>query len=139
MITKLLKNIFVPFFAKIQALEYSLGLIADYVVETGTDGIWTYEKWQSGKAVCWGNSAQTVDVNTAWGHLYLGWLADISLPSGLFTNIATVVGTADAGSGMWVDMRIVTNPTTVGGYAYINVSKTALEVNVRMIVIGTWK
>jgi hypothetical protein len=26
----------------------------DYVVEIGTDGIWTYRKWKSGLAECWG-------------------------------------------------------------------------------------
>ena len=26
----------------------------DYVVEQGTSGIWTYRKWNSGKAECWG-------------------------------------------------------------------------------------
>lgn len=28
--------------------------LADYVVEQGTDGIWTYRKWNSGIAECWG-------------------------------------------------------------------------------------
>ena len=27
--------------------------IADYIVETGTSGIWTYRKWNSGIAECW--------------------------------------------------------------------------------------
>lgn len=26
----------------------------DYIVQNGTSGIWTWEKWNSGKAVCWG-------------------------------------------------------------------------------------
>ena len=28
---------------------------ADYIVEQGTDGIWTYRKWASGIAECWAN------------------------------------------------------------------------------------
>lgn len=31
----------------------------DYIVESGTKGIWTYEKWASGKAVCWGMTDHT--------------------------------------------------------------------------------
>lgn len=27
----------------------------DYIVESGTNGIWTYQKWKSGVAKCWGN------------------------------------------------------------------------------------
>ncbi len=38
--------------------------LADYVVESGISGIWSYEKWASGKAVCWGNTVATYkDVN----------------------------------------------------------------------------
>lgn len=35
-----------------------LGLISDYVVEQGTSGIWTYQKWNSGVAKCWGRITQ---------------------------------------------------------------------------------
>lgn len=34
--------------------------VADYIVEQGTSGIWTYEKWASGKAKCWGKFSQNV-------------------------------------------------------------------------------
>lgn len=27
----------------------------DFIVDTGTEGIWTYRKWNSGIAECWGN------------------------------------------------------------------------------------
>lgn len=39
---------------KIKEIAEKLGLIADYVVEQGTSGIWTYRKWNSGIAECWG-------------------------------------------------------------------------------------
>ena len=41
----------------------------DYIVEQGTSGIWTWEKWNSGKAVCWGNQSLTVTINEAWGNI----------------------------------------------------------------------
>lgn len=37
-----------------------LNLINDYVVETGTSGIWTYRKWNSGIAECWGRWTGTL-------------------------------------------------------------------------------
>ena len=37
---------------------YKLGLISDFVVERGTSGIWTYRKWNSGVAECWGRITQ---------------------------------------------------------------------------------
>lgn len=42
------------------------GLLGDYVIERGANGIWTYEKWASGKAVCWAKIPYTValgDIN----------------------------------------------------------------------------
>lgn len=43
----------------------------DYVVQRGTSGIWTYEKWQSGKAVCWGRTqVVTANISYAWGNIY---------------------------------------------------------------------
>jgi hypothetical protein len=42
---------------------------ADYIVERGVAGMWTWEKWNSGKAVCWGNQSLTVTINEAWGNI----------------------------------------------------------------------
>jgi len=44
---------------RIDQLAYNYGLIADYVVEYGTSGIWTYRKWASGIAECWGKHTYT--------------------------------------------------------------------------------
>lgn len=44
--------------------------VADYVVEQGTRGMWTYRKWNSGNAECWGSKTITVNVNEPWGPLF---------------------------------------------------------------------
>ena len=41
--------------ATVEGILANLG-IGDYVVERGGNGIWTYEKWNSGVAKCWGAS-----------------------------------------------------------------------------------
>ena len=46
---------------------------ADYVVEEGTSGIWTYRKWSSGKVDCWGSASSSS----------LTWYA---YPTGLYYN-----------------------------------------------------
>lgn len=43
-----------PLITKVKEIAEKLGFIADYVVEQGTSGIWTYRKWNSGIAECWG-------------------------------------------------------------------------------------
>lgn len=44
--------------------------LADYVIATGTSGIWTYRKWKSGIAECWGRKSVSTAINSAWGNLY---------------------------------------------------------------------
>ena len=46
--------------------EYVGNMAVDHVVDQGTDGIWTYRKWASGIAECWGYSSKslTLSANT---------------------------------------------------------------------------
>ena len=58
-------------FIKQDGMLRQLPLI-DVIVEQGTSGIWTYRKWSSGKAECWGTyTAEPQLLNTAWGNLYV--------------------------------------------------------------------
>ena len=41
--------------------------MADYIVETGTVGEWTYEKWASGKAECWCVTTPMFTPSKPWG------------------------------------------------------------------------
>lgn len=60
----------------------------DHIIEQGTNGIWTYRKWNSGIAECWGiHPVDSCDISTAWGYLFesaAGFRVDF--PSGLFIN-----------------------------------------------------
>ena len=57
---------------------------ADYVIEEGTDGIWTYRKWNSGIAECWGTQSFTGINGTAWGNQYTANVGYVDYPVGLF-------------------------------------------------------
>lgn len=51
--------------------EIDIDAAADYVVETGTSDIWTYRKWNSGVAECWGTIAPaSYDITGTWGSIY---------------------------------------------------------------------
>ena len=70
----------------IKDILVKLNLIADYVVEQGTSGIWTYRKWNSGIAECWGNTTYTQSSNFgAWGNNYIS--SEISPKAYPFTFI----------------------------------------------------
>ena len=57
--------------------------LADFVIQQGISGAWTYRKWKSGIAECWCQHSFTATVSTAWGVLYES--GAISLPAFPFT------------------------------------------------------
>ena len=61
-------------------------LSTDYIVEEGTDGIWTYRKWNSGIAECWGKHKFSNIPATAWGNIYMASCGSVNFPAGLFNN-----------------------------------------------------
>ena len=90
----------------------------DYVVEYGTNGIWTYRKWASGIAECWGETENiTLNYSTnIVGYLYIPSAGtSVALPSGLFTNIAssTVNGFEPSNLGWAVLCSCSATTTTV--------------------------
>ena len=98
-----LKNIFSNIVKEVKSLEYSLGLIRDYVVEQGTDDIWTYRKWASGVAECWGRFISNVTWNK-WGNVYQGTPSPqyATYPTGLFSTnpiLSIVCYSTDGNSG----------------------------------------
>lgn len=58
-----LKNTLKAISTKIQALDTALSV--DYIVEQGTSGMWTYRKWNSGIAECWGQVTASVYYGTS--------------------------------------------------------------------------
>lgn len=70
----------------------------DWIVEEGTDGIWTYRKWNSGIAECWGTDTRSGSW-TQWGTLYelSGGSYRTSYPTGLFIERPLCVATMKSG------------------------------------------
>lgn len=60
--------------------------LADYVVDQGTSGIWTWRKWNSGIAECWGQANVTQTSSSTEGSLYYV-LKYVNFPTNLFTSI----------------------------------------------------
>lgn len=57
--------------------ELKSDISADYVIDQGTTGAWTWRKWHSGIAEMWGIfEATSLAVNNAWGSVYYGtWMS----------------------------------------------------------------
>ena len=86
-------------------IKYKGSIIADFIVEQGTSGIWTYRKWYSGIAECWGTYEQKdVSVSAAWGALFESPGYNVALPSGLFKETPTFTVALDSSLGCMLQM-----------------------------------
>ena len=75
--------------SKVMTLVNSGGS-ADYLVEEGTEGIWTYRKWASGIAECWGQQTYPSATFTQAYSFYYRQLGTTNYPSGLFIEPPTL-------------------------------------------------
>ena len=81
-----------------KGINFTNGVVADFVVEQGESGIWHYRKWYSGKAECWGRSRATVSISTTWGSLYYGTSTGVAFPTELFNADPMCQVTAEFGA-----------------------------------------
>lgn len=58
----------------------------DYVLEQGTSGIWTYRKWASGAAECWGEVTVNTAITEKLGAMAFAVTPYFAWPSGLFST-----------------------------------------------------
>ena len=113
---------------------------ADCVVKQGTSGIWTYRKWQSGIAECWGVYTASIAVNIS-SPAYGGYRSNgnsVNLPSGLFKANPVVNGTFNTSQGVWLTAMWATT-TTVSFYLSCGSSMAAANRPVCITVHGRWK
>lgn len=124
--------------------------LVDYVVETGseamgTNGTWYWEKWNSGKAVCWGKrNFGSMAVTTSWGNLYRSAVQSQDLPSGLFIAAPEVIliNMVDASYGGFIAKHETSAPsaTNTGSFIYVRpASATTTRSHISFHVIGRWQ
>lgn len=125
----------------LKSILQRLGAIADYVVEEGESGIWTYRKWASGVAECWGvfTTASSATQNTEGASYFTGWKG--TYPSNLF--IARPVLNGDCRFN-WIggfNQALSSNTaTTWYGYLWSFVSRAPhANIDINLYAIGKWK
>ena len=127
----------------INNIEAKLDKISDYIIESGTSGIWTYRKWSNGIAECWGNTIIAPNVWEVWGNAYEchPYLDPISFPANLFSEDPEFFSSSCGAQG------------TIGIENFGTVSKTQTpilyavrpnqgnngNIKVSMRAIGKWK
>jgi|GEM_PF-2979750 hypothetical protein len=112
--------------------------VADFVVEQGISGYWTYRKWNSGTAEAWCTRSITLNLSTQFGYVYAGQNESIDLPNGLFSSTDGMYVQL-TGNNLWTascDIKAV-NALTIkffSGHKYEN-SVGSYDVYVK----GRWK
>ena len=135
-------NNFSTSFATSFASSFSSSLsstVKDYVVEQGEKDFWTYRKWNSGIAECWGNKSatpttvngtNTISVSLPFTFAGTGYTVDISpAKTGLYIS---AMGDCNANG----DLSHTTSSFTM---AYRYNSGTAYGVSFNLHVHGKWK
>ena len=119
-------------------IAYRLNLIADYVVETGTSGIWKYEKWASGKAVLNGVYTLASGTFAATGSVYYRTVNNLLFPTDFFADVpyhvsgAIQMGNVGAFSGYTVTKNAL-------NFSVLSAVSTARAVTFDFEVKGLWK
>lgn len=120
--------------------------IADYVIEQGTSGMWTYEKWASGKAVCWGEQTIITAVNKVTNSYFYYAPEPAFAPQNYpfefseIPNEQTTLCTSSKCMG-WLYTMVMNTTSMTGKYNILrwNVENTENEMKIRYYVIGKWK
>lgn len=120
------------------------GKVADFPIEEGTDGIWSYRKWHSGVAECWGLYPITgAKVTTPWGSLYeTATNYQQYFPKGLFTDtpVAHYFAQTSNGGGC---LALETVGETTKDYTCslypTRATPQTVDLTIAIRAIGRWK
>ena len=116
-------------------------IMEDYIVEQGTEGIWTYRKWNSGIAECWGNYETTSKFT---GNYALGWESEArletNLPLDLFVSVEPLALANIHTANSAVAGTTTASTTKVGCWGYNCLQQSsAIATIVHFEVKGRWK
>ena len=112
--------------------------ITDFVVEQGTTGIWTYRKWNSGIAECWGFwQEEGIAIKTPQRGAYMSALMTETLP---FVFYGTSIISGHVSNSMWFGSTWVSSGTNTLNYTISRVTEADSDsCDIRMFIIGKWK
>lgn len=111
----------------------------DYIVEQGTSGIWTYRKWNSGVAECWGldsaSFAMTTQIGSS-GHYYAIRTVSISALGLLTIQNVQAIG---QGGGYYFSTKVEDYTTSQIRLTAFSILSYTQNITHSIYIIGTWK
>lgn len=116
--------------------------LADFVIKRGTSGIWTYEKWYSGKAVCYTLSVvkYTGLSMSASGYSYVSGVVSQSLPSKLFIDANYNCNAQEQTDGRLAKVvRLPESTASTFKFKIHSSSSGTNTANIRFDIKGRWR
>lgn len=115
------------------------GNLADYVVEYGTEGIWTWRKWNSGIAECYLTTILKDTFTFAFNELGgKAYKKTYTFPSSLFIDLPSGVANGRVGSDIGWAMANVQSKDQVVIYVVSEQDVSSCTI-FGMTFIGKWK
>lgn len=116
--------------------------MVDFVVESGTSGIWTYRKWNSGLAECWGShNVSSLSCNISWGALYETESITIESYPFKFKDIPNLSACWKCGNQAAMIEGFFNSSVTSPGDTYLTRPNIANNISgiIYITAIGMWK
>lgn len=115
----------------------------DKVIETGSNGMWSWRKWSSGVAECWGRKQHNdVEIIKPWGSVYYRVLDAPDNYPFTFADYPSVNVTLQATHGNgWALNNYSTYSKNSPGNLYVcnAVEIRGIDITVNYQIIGRWK
>lgn len=118
--------------------------ITDFPIEEGTEGIWSYRKWHSGIAECWGlYPVADATITTPWGNLYETAINyQLNFPKGLFADIPVThyfAQSSDGGGCLALETVGQTTKDQTCSLFPIRATPQTVDLTIAIRAIGRWK
>lgn len=131
----------------------------DYVIESGINGIWAYQKWKSGIAKCWGTYSLTTSIQSAFeSELEIETEAEIEIKAKVaalfygsstgsisypfaFERTPTETAVVQGGRMTWLANTGANTKKASGSYTIISPNKqlTSASYSISIQVEGFWR
>ena len=123
------KRVLTKVLSYLKGVDNHIKEVGDFVTSQGWSGSWYYRKWESGKVEAWTTATATASTWAVWASPIRYRDIAVSIPSGIFTAIPTIVASSGPTTQSWVvnanassmtniNMRLATvTSTSISPYA----------------------
>lgn len=114
---------------------------ADYVIDQGRSGYWTYRRWNSGLMDCYARIPVSFNVNITWHAI---WRTEVGLYNQTypvpFVETPVLVRSFDSTKGTsWALASTGASKTTTGGTMFANTTNISESGYLSFFAQGRWK